>query len=132
MPTRPLVLLLCALAALTLVACGGRDDEEDVRAVLQRFATATAAKDFQTICDRVFAEDLVEEVRKSVPCEIALRSSDLGDAEAPRLEVLDVTVDGDRASAKVRTSADNQESSEDTVRLVREEEGWRVQALADG
>ena len=129
MPTRPLAALLCALVALALAACGGRDDEGDVRAVLERFGTATAEKDFQTICDRVFAKALVEEVRQSVPCELALKNSDLGDAEEPKLEILSVEVDGKQATAKVRTSAENQETSEDTVRLVREQAGWRVQAL---
>ena len=132
MPTRPLAALLCALVAVPLAACGGRDDEKDVRAVLERFATATAAKDFQTICDGVFAEALVEEVRQAVPCELALKNSDLGDAKEPKLEILDVKVDGKQATAKVRTSAENQETSEDTVRLVREKEGWRVQALVGG
>ena len=129
MPTRPLAAALCLLVALALTACG-RDDEAEVRATLDRFATATAEKDFQTICDRVFAAELVEQVRQSVPCELALRNSDLGDAEQPKLEVRSVEVDGDRASAVVRTSAANQPPSEDTVRLVREGEEWRVAALA--
>ena len=129
MPTRPTLVVLCALVALPLAGCG-RDDEADVRAVLERFATATAQKDFQTICDRVFAEELVEQVRQTVPCELALTNSDLGDAKNPKLEVRDVEVDGDKATAVVRTSADNQEASEDTVQLVREPDGWRVAALA--
>ena len=129
MPTRPLLAVLCALVALPLAACG-RDEEDDVRAVLERFATATAQKDFQTICDRVFAEALVEQVRRTVPCELALRNSDLGDAKNPKLEVRQIDVEGDKASAVVRTSADNQEASEDTVQLVREGDGWRVAALA--
>ena len=129
MPTRRLLAVLCAVTALPLAGCG-RDEEDDVRAVLERFATATAEKDFQTICDRVFAEELIAEVRKQIPCELALRRSDLGDARNPKLEIRSVEVEGDRATAAVRTSADNQEPSEDTVRLVREGDGWRVAALA--
>ena len=129
MPTRSLLAALCALVVLPLAACG-RDEEEGVRSVLDRFATATAQKDFQTICDRVFAEALVEEVRQAVPCELALQNSDLADAREPKLEIRSIEVDGDRATAVVRTSAENQEASEDTVQLVREPDGWRIAALA--
>jgi hypothetical protein len=118
------------MLAIGLLAGCGASDEREVRATLDRFAEATAAKDFQTICDDVFASRLVAKVRVQVPCELALGRSSLADARAPRLEIRRVEVDGERASATIRTSAANQPASEDTVELVREDDEWRIAALA--
>ena len=117
------------LAALGLAACG-RSAERDVRDTLDAFAESVSKKDYQRLCDEVFAERLVEEVERSLPCEVALSRSDLGDARTPKLEIRRIRVDGDQASALVATSAANQPPSEDTVRLVREGDEWRILALA--
>ena len=53
------------------------------------------------------------------------------DVDNPRLTVGRVRVDGARASAEVRTAADGQEPSRDTVRLVKAAGEWRVSSLAD-
>ena len=50
----------------------------------------------------------------------------------PRLSVGAVTVDGDTATAEVRSSAAGQEPSEDTVELVRVDDRWRIASLGDG
>ena len=120
-------LLACAAA---LGACGRASGEEEVRATLQSFADATARKDYQRLCDELFSKELVEEVDRQYPCELALKNSSLGDARSPKLEVRSVKLDGDTATAQVRTSAANQPASEDTVRLVREGDSWRIAALA--
>jgi hypothetical protein len=117
-------------AALLAGGCGGESDESEVRETLDAFAAATARKDYQRLCDELFSSALVEQVRREVPCELALRNSSLGDAREPKLEVKSVEIDGDTATAVVSTSAANQRPSEDTVRLVREKDGWRIQALA--
>lgn len=119
---------LCILT-LALAACG-EDPEGDVRATLDDFATATAKKDYQRLCDDIFSEKLVEEVRKVVPCEVALGRSDLASAESPKLDVQSVKIEGDSATAVVSTTAKNQTPSKDTVRLVKEGETWRIQSLA--
>jgi Putative lumazine-binding len=126
-PRRLLVLLV---AAALVAGCGRESSEEQVRSSLDRFAQATAEKDFQTLCDDVFATKLVEEVRRSVACELALKNSSLGEAEKPKLEILSVKVDGDRATADVRSSAANQPASQDTVELIREGDEWRIISLS--
>jgi hypothetical protein len=129
MPARlPVVALL--LCALLLSACGRQGDESAVRDTLETFAEATSRKDYQRLCDELFSEKLVAEVNKTLPCEVALRRSDLDAARNPRIEVRSVKVDGDRAQARVRSSAANQPASEDTVQLVREDERWRIAALS--
>ena len=127
---RHLVLLALLSLAGGAAGCGGESDEEKVRDTLERFADATARKDFQTLCDDLFATKLVEEVRRSVACELALKNSSLGDAQKPKLEIRAVKVDGDRATADVTSSAANQPRSEDKVELIREGEEWRIISLS--
>ncbi len=129
MHARPLALIVIA-CVLPLSACSRDSGEREVRDTLQAFGDATARKDYQRLCDELFSEKLVEEVRQTVPCEVALKNSSLDEARSPKLEVRSVKVDGDTATAVVRTSAANQPASQDTVRLVREREQWRIAALA--
>ena len=123
-----MLLLATALAA----GCGGESEEEQVRSTLDTFAAATAKKDYDAICDDVFSKRLVEEVRRTLPCEIALKNSDLGAAKQPKLEVTRVRVNGERATADVKSSAANQRPSQDTVELVQEDGEWRIISLSSG
>jgi hypothetical protein len=129
-PTRSRLLVLALTFALAFAACGRENQEDEVRSTLDRFAKATAAKDFQTLCDDLFAAKLVEQVNRALPCELALKNSSLGDAQKPELRVLSVKVDGDKATARVRSSAANQPASEDTVGLIREDGTWRIISLS--
>ena len=132
MPAPRHLVVLFVAAAVAAAGCSRESDEDKVRDTLERFADATAKKDYQALCDDLFASKLVEEVKRSVPCELALRNSDLGSAQKPALRILRVSVDGDRARADVRSTAANQPASEDTVELVREGEDWRIIALSSG
>ena len=119
------------LACGALAGCGGGPtDEQQVRDVLADFGRATAARDYDALCERILAPSLIEDVKEiGLPCEIALQNS-LGQVENPRLTVGRVRVEGSKASAEVRSSADNQEPSRDIVELVREEGEWRIARLA--
>jgi hypothetical protein len=135
MPAPRSVLALTLAVALSAGAAGcGKEesDETQVRDTLQRFAAATSAKDFQTLCDDLFAKELVEKIRQAVACELALKNSSLGEAKRPRLEILGVRVKGQKANADVRSSAANQPPSQDTVELIREDGEWRIISLSSG
>ncbi len=122
---------LTLVMALTGVGCGESEptDEEQVRSTLTAFSRATAAKDYQALCDRLLAPSLIADLKKiGLPCEIALQQG-LGDVKQPRLIVGDVTVDGKRATAEVRSSAEGQAPSKDTVELERTDDGWRISSL---
>ena len=118
--------------ALALGGCGdaGPTDEEQVRTTLTAFSKATAAKDYQRLCDKLLAPSLIADLKKiGLPCEIALQQG-LGDVKQPKLIVGDVTVEGKKATAQVKTSAQGQPPSSDTVELERTEDGWRIASLA--
>ena len=58
-----------------------------MQAAVEAFGRATAAKDYQGLCDRLLAPDLVQEVEQAgLPCEVALRQG-LGDVQAPTLTI---------------------------------------------
>jgi len=114
-----------------LVLKPGPNDSEAVSETLDTYAAATRDKDYQTICDDLYAEDLVDRVRAAgLPCEVALRTG-LEDRQNPRLEVLGVEVNGDQALARVRSTAGGEVPSTDLVRLVKEDAEWRVAPLSE-
>jgi len=121
--------LICACA---LAGCGGGGpgDEQQVRATLGAFQRATAGNDYAALCERILAPHLVARVtRLGLRCEDALERGFAG-LRAPQLSVGRVTVDGDRARAQVRTSAEDQAPSEDELELLRIDGRWRIASLA--
>jgi hypothetical protein len=126
------IALAVPVAALALVGCGsgGPTDEQLVARAVTAFGRATAAKDYRTLCDRILAPSLIEQVTSiGLPCEKALERG-LGGVRSPRLTIGAVIVDGDHATAEIRTAAANQAPSRDTLRLERVHGTWRVASLA--
>jgi ketosteroid isomerase-like protein len=123
--------VLALILALAPAGCGESEptQEEEVRATMTAFSRATAAKDYQALCDRLLAPSLIADLKKiGLPCEIALQQG-LDEVKQPRLLVGQVTVKGKRATAEVRTSAEGQAPSRDTIALERTEDGWRISSL---
>lgn len=124
-------LLAGALACALLAGCGESEPppEQQVRQTLTDFGRATSAKDYQALCDRIFAPQLVDELKQvGLPCEVAMQQS-LDDVEDPTLTIGRITVDGQRASAEVRSTAKGQTPSQDTVQLVEVDGAWRIASL---
>jgi len=127
-------MLLCG--ALTLAACGGaspkRSDADRVRDTLAAFGQASAKHDYRRVCAELLAKPVIDSVRRAgLSCESAMKSA-LQGVQSPKLEVGAVTIKGNRASAKVHTTAANQSASDDTVALVREGGDWKIGALGGG
>ena len=120
-----------AIVGAVLALRPGPNDGEEVGKTLESYAAATRDKDYQTICDDLYAKDLVDRVRAAgLPCEVALRTG-LEDRQNPQLEVLGVEVNGDQALARVRSTAVGEAAATDLVRLVKEDGGWRVASLSE-
>jgi len=121
-------ILLATLTLTVLAGCGNASPEEEVRAVVTRFAAASAEKDYQVICDELLATSLVDNAEQyGLPCEIALKPG-LDSVREPELTVERITVKGDRASARVATDAANQTPSTVTLSLRRIADEWRITA----
>jgi hypothetical protein len=67
--------------------------------------------------------------RAGVTCRDALQTG-LQDVRDPHVTVGKVSIDGDAATAEVRTTASGQAPSTDRLRLVRERGHWRIASLA--
>ena len=128
---RPVRFLAPALLLLVLVGCGeaGPTPEEQVRTTVSEFGRATAAKDYKTMCSRLLAPDLIEDVEQlGLPCERALKQG-LDQVKEPRLTIGAVDIDGTDATAEVRTSAAGEEPSKDTLKLVNVNGTWKIASL---
>jgi hypothetical protein len=127
-----LVILGVAVVVVVLALRPGPNDEKDVRATLTRYATATRDKDYQALCDNLFSKRIKAGlISVSLPCEVALSTSTLKDLRNPTLTILAVEVSGDQAAAKVRSGATGEVPSVDTIKLVRENGGWRIDSLSE-
>ena len=132
---RALPALTC-LVALALAGCGGKSapkkpvpPEQQVRAVIATFQTATQKKDYRRLCTQVLAQELLDKLaRANLDCEQALKVG-LQNVVNPRIAVQSVEVTHNRAVAQVRSSADNQAALDGTLSLIREVKGWKVATL---
>ena len=123
--------LAVVVVVLVLSLRPGPNEDKEVRETLDRYAQASRAKDYQTLCDDLLSAELVERIRTAgLPCEVALRTG-LEHRRNPQLKVLGVEVNGDQALARTRTTAIGEAPSVDTIRLVRESSRWRVASLSE-
>ena len=130
-PVRHATVVLIVALALGSGACGGqRSDRDEVAAAVKTFGEAAAAKDYARLCGEILARELVTRIQKAgLTCQDALRTG-LAGVRDPQVTIGRITVDGDRATADVRTIAAGQPPSNDRLRLVREGGRWRVSSLA--
>ncbi len=127
-----LVRRLIVAPIVLLAGCGGGpSDTEQVHATVEAFGQATAAKDYQRLCDTLLAPKLIEKVESiGLPCEVALKQG-LGDVKAPTLTIGAINVDGDDATAQVNSTAQGQAPSKDTLKLQRVNGKWKIASLAN-
>jgi hypothetical protein len=124
--------VLAALAA----GCGGsassagdfEGEERQVADVVEKLQSAGETGDAAEICAEVLSRDLRAEMEAAdLDCEQELDKA-IKDADDFELEVEDVTISGNTATAEVR----GREGDEDTVRtfeFAREGSGWRATSL---
>ncbi len=124
---------MTVLGTALLAGCGDDDPEpvsgaaKQVAATVARLQLLTERKDFQVICRELFTADARRRAGGN-DCPKLLAETG-NDVRTPRIELLSVTIDGDRARAKVRTSARGQAPVEDELELFRERGGYRISSL---
>lgn len=127
----------CALLGWILVAgCGGGGDgkpkaitgpAKDVATTIQRLERATATRDFTTICEQLLATATRKQAGGD-QCPDVLDQRARG-VRRPRIRIVSIEVQGNRARARVRTTAVGQASAPNVIRLVREDGRFRVLSL---
>jgi hypothetical protein len=130
---KPAVLLVFAALA---AGCGAsassagdfEGEERRVADVVEKLQSAGETGDAAEICDEVLASELREEMQAAgANCEQELEKA-IQDADDFELEVEDVTVTGNSATAKVRGRDRGEERVRD-FEFVREGRDWRATSL---
>jgi hypothetical protein len=128
---------MAAVAMLAPVGCSlGADDEpkpvagvpKEIAAVVDQLGRAIAAKDYETVCGRLFTEDARRRAGGK-DCVAQLRSAG-EDVRRPRIEISAIDLKGGRATVEVQTRAEGQAVVTDTLELRREAGRWLVEALS--
>jgi hypothetical protein len=123
--------------ALILSGCLGGDEEprrvsgppREVAKVVQQLEDAIAKRDFATVCDELFTA-AARERAGAEDCESLTRSAADG-VSRPRMVVMSIEIDGERARVEVSTRAAGQAEVPEVIELQREGGEWRVDSLAD-
>jgi len=132
---RALLAFLFVLAALASGCAGSSSsagdftgEEKKVAELVEKLQTAGETGDAGTICDEVVAKELRDQIQEAgSTCEQELEKA-IKDADDFELDVEDVTIQGNSATAKVK----GQDQGEERVRdfeFVREGEDWRATSL---
>src|SRR6266545_2017779 len=114
---RDLAVVGVTLMAAAVAGCGSSShssspaaDRAAVRGALVQLDQATAEHNYQLLCNRVLARELVQKVASAgLPCQEALRIG-LGSVRQPHLQVTEIKIHGDRALAQVYSGATGQRS----------------------
>jgi len=129
--------LSALLAAALLAGCSGDEKEaapkavegapKEVAGAVDRLERAIRARDFEAICDDLFAAET--RVRAGGEDCAGLLRSTAAEVREPAIRILSIRIEGERADVRVRSQAEGQGPVEETIELVREEGEYRIAAL---
>jgi hypothetical protein len=101
-----------------------------VRAKLEQYAHAVAARQPRTICREILAPALVSRLQGAGITCVEAMSIYVDGVDDPVLSIAKITVNGRHADAVVLASARGQVSSLEALQLVDTGAGWRLTSLA--
>ena len=126
--------LVLAFVVAKVVVDGSGDDPKpiagapkEVAGVVARLERATQRHEFDILCDQLFTRSARE--RAGGKDCVALLRETAKDVRDARIRLLEVKIEGSRAKARVRTTAEGQTAVEETIDLVREGGRYRISAL---
>jgi ketosteroid isomerase-like protein len=116
------VAVTCALA---LVAAGcGESDQEQARDAVQDYVDAVGAQDYDAVCD-LYSDSFKDELAVGENCAAFVQEQTSG-GPPQELEVVDVRVNGDKATADLDASNEAGGPSRITLQLERDGDDWRI------
>lgn len=131
------VLALCLLA-LAVTGCGAATtdsaeeftgEEQRVAATIEGLESAARADEPGKVCTTLLSGALLATLKKQgTNCAAAVKDA-FSDADTFDLAVDDVSIDGDKATAKVE-SGTGDATKTDTLDLVRDGQTWKIVSLA--
>jgi type II secretory pathway component HofQ len=135
-PTRLLALLVALPFALGACGQAAKDsagdfkgDQKDVAQTVEDLQSFARKGDSDKICGQLLADELVAKIKSSSKdtCDQALKDA-IADVDAFELQVQKVTVNGDNATAVVKSEAGNDDQTQ-TLTFVRDQSAWKITAL---
>lgn len=142
----PATLVVLIVAALAVSGCGAADDDssdkfkgdqQQVAKVIEELETQAVkpgGRGAEDICTKLITDQLARKIaaqRRDQNCDERMQDSlndiGLGGGQAT-LEVLKVTVDGDKAIASVKAETGDDEETSDYA-LARSGKSWRISAF---
>ena len=121
-----LTALACSVAIAALGACG-ESEQEQAREVVQDYAEARNAGDSQAVCE-LFSESFVEQLGTD-DCPAFIEEQTAGANGEQQLEVVDVRVSDEVATAELDAISESAGPSRIVLRLEQEDEEWRITGL---
>ena len=100
---------------------------KQVADVVTRLELATRRRQFEVVCEELFTR--AARTRAGGGSCVRLLRTTAEDVRRPRIRLLAVRIDGNRAEARVRTLAEGQAAVEETIDLLREGGRYRIAAL---
>jgi hypothetical protein len=125
---RPLTMLLLAVTALALAACGG-DDKEDVEQTVRDFVSVSRDPDPDMFCGEILSQELLEQTTGATgdnaedQCRRQLEDAKRVNAEL--VEIRRTEIDGDDATVRAVIRAQGRSQTQ-TLRLVKEDGRWKL------
>ena len=128
---------MAVAAFLAPVGCSiGADSEpqpvsgvpKEIAAAVDRLERAIARGDFAEVCDRVFTPAARKRAGGD-DCAKELTAAAEG-VHRPAIVIRGIEVNGNRATVKVATTAENQARLIDTLRLRRQDGRWLVDSVS--
>ncbi len=127
--------IVVAVVALLRGRAGDSDSDpepitgagKEVANAVSRLELATRRRRFDVVCNELFTR--AARVRAGGTNCVTLLRSTAKDVHRPRIRLLSVRLDGNRAQARVRTRAQGQAAVEETIDFLREGGRYRIAAL---
>lgn len=120
---------LAATTAIALAGCGGDDGADDNQAIADAVKTGFTTEDLTVKCEEIISESFLREVYGDVAQCRKAEKPDADDKPSTGTTTADVTIDGDKASAKVTLQGGDADGATGTVELRREDGSWRINDL---
>jgi hypothetical protein len=117
---------VCMAALAAAIGCG-QSDEQQARDVVQDYVDARADGDYGRVCE-LYSHSFKQQLATGGNCEAFVEEQSSG-AEPAELEVVDVRVHGDRATADLDAVGESGAPIRIGLELERQDDDWRITAL---
>jgi ketosteroid isomerase-like protein len=124
---RTLILLVCAAALAAIAGCG-ESDQEQAREIVQDYVDARNDGDFERVCE-LFSDDFKAQLQIGEDCAAFIKEQSGGGEADSKLEVVDVRVKDERATADINVVREGEGPSRVTLTLERQDGNWKITGL---